>query len=186
LPNSFAHRCNEKSGYRFGVQGQDTDKELSDGAISYKYRIHDPRIGKFLSVDPLAPEYPWNSPNAFSENRVIDGVDLEGLEFLKDDEALVELKGGELRLKLPNLHNPTFHTLRPRNGAGTNIYDRPYVGIPTLIVDFRDRRTPLLPLNIFDGGKDVRTAGGRGYGKPLFYKLYIQGSIFGIQLNLVR
>lgn len=67
--------------YRYGYQAQLTDQELWDGAVSYKYRIEDPRIGRFFSVDPLAPEYPWNSPYAFSENRVIDGVELEGLEF---------------------------------------------------------------------------------------------------------
>jgi hypothetical protein len=48
--------------------------------VSYKYRVHDPRIGRFLSIDPLAPDYPHNSPYAFSENRVIDAVELEGLE----------------------------------------------------------------------------------------------------------
>jgi len=43
--------------------------------------MHDPRIGRFLSIDPLASKYPHNSPYAFSENRVIDGVELEGLEY---------------------------------------------------------------------------------------------------------
>jgi len=42
--------------------------------------MHDPRIGRFFAVDPLAPKYPHNSPYAFSENRVIDMVELEGLE----------------------------------------------------------------------------------------------------------
>ena len=42
--------------------------------------MHDPRIGRFFAVDPLTAEYPHNSPYAFSENRVIDGVELEGLE----------------------------------------------------------------------------------------------------------
>ena len=32
-------------------------------------------------MDPLSASYPYNSPYAFSENRVIDGVELEGLEF---------------------------------------------------------------------------------------------------------
>lgn len=44
--------------------------------------MHDPRIGRFFALDPLAPEYPHNSPYAFSENRVIDGVELEGLEVV--------------------------------------------------------------------------------------------------------
>jgi hypothetical protein len=42
--------------------------------------VHDARIGRFLSVDPLAPDYPHNSPYAFSENVVINAVELEGLE----------------------------------------------------------------------------------------------------------
>ena len=65
--------------YRYGFQGQEHDGET--GLVNYKYRMHDPRIGRFFAVDPLAPDYPWNSPYAFSENRVIDGVELEGLEY---------------------------------------------------------------------------------------------------------
>lgn len=71
------------NGYRFGFQGQEGDDEVSGEGNSYafKYRIHDPRLGRFLSVDPLEPEYPWNSTYAFAENSVIAGRDLEGREF---------------------------------------------------------------------------------------------------------
>ncbi|BDD12865.1 hypothetical protein FUAX_52970 (plasmid) [Fulvitalea axinellae] len=65
--------------YRYGFQGQESDTET--GFVNYKYRMHDPVIGRFFAVDPLAPDYPWNSPYAFSENRVIDGIELEGLEW---------------------------------------------------------------------------------------------------------
>jgi hypothetical protein len=44
--------------------------------------MHDPRVGRFFVVDPLEKKYPWNSPYAFSENRVIDGNELEGLELV--------------------------------------------------------------------------------------------------------
>ncbi len=69
--------------YRYGFQGQETDNELkgTGNSVNFKYRVHDPRIGRFLSLDPLTKDYPWNSPYAFSENRVIDGIDLEGLEY---------------------------------------------------------------------------------------------------------
>jgi RHS repeat-associated protein len=69
--------------YRYGFQGQEKDDEIKgDGnSINYKYRVHDTRLGRFLSLDPLAPDYPWNSPYAFSENRVIDGIELEGREW---------------------------------------------------------------------------------------------------------
>jgi len=75
--------CTSGGGYRYGFQGQERDDELkgSGNSLNYKYRMHDPRIGRFFAVDPLAPDYPWNSPYAFSENRVIDGVELEGLEY---------------------------------------------------------------------------------------------------------
>lgn len=70
-------------GHRYGFQGQEKDDEVKGegNSVNYKYRMHDPRIGRFFSLDPLAPDYPWNSPFAFSENRVIDGVELEGLEY---------------------------------------------------------------------------------------------------------
>jgi RHS repeat-associated protein len=71
--------------YRYGFQGQEMDNEIKGvgNSINYKYRMHDPRIGRFFALDPLAPKYPHNSPYAFSENRVIDGIELEGLEYTK-------------------------------------------------------------------------------------------------------
>lgn len=69
-------------GYRYGFQGQENDTEIKGrgNSVNYKYRMHDPRVGRFFAVDPLAPSYPWNSPYAFSENSVISAVELEGLE----------------------------------------------------------------------------------------------------------
>ncbi len=69
--------------YRYGFQGQEKDDEVkgAGNSVNYKFRIHDPRVGRFFAVDPLFKDYPWNSPYAFSENRVIDGVELEGAEY---------------------------------------------------------------------------------------------------------
>ena len=69
--------------YRYGFQGQEKDDEIkgsSGSSVNYKYRMHDPRIGRFFSRDPLEAEFSWNSPYSFSENRVIDAIELEGLE----------------------------------------------------------------------------------------------------------
>jgi RHS repeat-associated protein len=68
--------------YRYGFQGQESDGEVKGegNSINFTYRMHDPRIGRFLSIDPLAGKYAYNSPYAFSENRVIDAIELEGLE----------------------------------------------------------------------------------------------------------
>lgn len=43
--------------------------------------MHDPRIGRFFVPDPLTAAYPHNSAYAFSENRVMDGIDLERAEY---------------------------------------------------------------------------------------------------------
>jgi RHS repeat-associated protein len=67
---------------RFDFQRQESDKEwLGGNAVAFKYRFHDPRLGRFISVDPLMASYPHNSSYAFSENFVINGIELEGLEL---------------------------------------------------------------------------------------------------------
>ena len=70
---------------RYGFQGQEMDNEQkgTGNSINYKFRMHDPKVGRFFSVDPLTASYPWNSPYAFSENQVIDAIELEGLEKYK-------------------------------------------------------------------------------------------------------
>ena len=68
--------------YSRGFQGQEQDNEITEGYVNFTYRGYDPRIGRLnWAVDPLSAKYPWNSSYAFSENRVIDGIELEGLEF---------------------------------------------------------------------------------------------------------
>jgi len=75
-------RNDNSAGYRYQGQGQEEDNEFTEGMLSFEYRVHDPRIGRFLSVDPLRQQYAYNSTYAFSENRVIDAVELEGLEMV--------------------------------------------------------------------------------------------------------
>jgi RHS repeat-associated protein len=76
------NRHGSSSSYRYGFQGQEKDDELKGegNSMNYTFRMHDPRVGRFFARDPLQKSYPWNSPYAFSENRVIDGIELEGRE----------------------------------------------------------------------------------------------------------
>ena len=69
--------------YRFAFNGKESDPEWKGtiGAVyDYGFRIYDSRTGKFLSVDPLTREFPWNSTYTFAENDVIRAIDLEGAE----------------------------------------------------------------------------------------------------------
>jgi len=76
--------------YRYGYQGSEKDNEVkgNGNSVNFKYRMHDPRTGRFFAVDPLASSYPHNSPYAFSENRVLDAIELEGLEKVEVTNAL--------------------------------------------------------------------------------------------------
>lgn len=44
----------QSEGYRYGFQNQEHDDEHWSGAVSYKNRVEDRRLGRFFSVDPLA------------------------------------------------------------------------------------------------------------------------------------
>ncbi|MFN3639889.1 MAG: RHS repeat domain-containing protein [Flavobacterium sp.] len=92
--------------YRYGFQGQERDDEVKGegNSLNYTFRMHDPRVGRFLSLDPLSAQYPHNSPFAFAENRVIDGIDLEAGEYLNYKDALVEFQIGKLHIKLENFN----------------------------------------------------------------------------------
>ena len=72
------------------------DNELKGegNSLNYTFRMHDPRVGRFLSIDPLYKSFPWNSPYAFSENRVIDMIELEGGETALSNAFIYAAKGG--------------------------------------------------------------------------------------------
>ncbi|MCJ7933150.1 MAG: polymorphic toxin type 8 domain-containing protein [Chryseobacterium sp.] len=61
----------------YKMQGQELQET---GFYAYKWRNYMPDVGRFFNVDPLSEEYAYQSHYNFSENRVIDNVELEGLE----------------------------------------------------------------------------------------------------------
>ena len=68
--------------YRYGFNGKEKDNEVKgDGnQQDYGMRIYDPRLGRFLSVDPLQKSYPELTPYQFASNGPIANIDLDGLE----------------------------------------------------------------------------------------------------------
>lgn len=61
---------------------QDQEYEEETGWVKFKWRNHDPAIGRFFNIDPLSESFYYNSPYAFSENKVTSGIELEGLEHV--------------------------------------------------------------------------------------------------------
>jgi len=80
-------------GYRYGFNGKENDNEVKGNGNQQDYgmRIYDPRLGRFLSVDPLAQEFPWYSPYQFAGNKPIEAIDLDGAEeFYVNQQNLVK------------------------------------------------------------------------------------------------
>jgi RHS repeat-associated protein len=134
--NYVVQICNTEDGngkdYRYGFNGQEKDNEIKGvgNSLDFKFRAYDSRLGKFLSVDPLADSYPWNSTYAFAENRVIDGIDLEGAEwhnynltFNQNDEPVLKYLSTEDKRdivgKFFNLEQPKGTSVS-RNGQTFN------------------------------------------------------------------
>ncbi len=68
-------------GYRYGFNGKEKDKDINSlTAYDYGFRIYNPAIGKFLSVDPISSNFPWNSPYSYAEGDPVNYEDLDGLE----------------------------------------------------------------------------------------------------------
>jgi RHS repeat-associated protein len=82
-----------KSGVAFFGQGnyknyKYQEQELQEtGFYSFKWRNYMPDVGRFFNIDPLSEKYAYQSHYNFSENRLIDARELEGLEMMKLYEA---------------------------------------------------------------------------------------------------
>ncbi len=83
----------QATAYRYGFNGKENDNEVkgSGNQQDYGMRIYDPRIGRFLSVDPLTAKFPYYTPYQFSGNSPIKFIDLDGLEPAEPDQ--IEYKG---------------------------------------------------------------------------------------------
>jgi len=70
-------------------QGQVHVDDLELNWDSYRYRNHQSDIGRFFNIDPMADAFYYNSPYAFSENKVTTHREMEGLEafFIHGSES---------------------------------------------------------------------------------------------------
>lgn len=91
---------NLQANYKYKFQGQERQDELGLNWDSFKWRNYDYAIGRFMSIDPLSEKDAYQSHYNFSENRVIDGRELEGLEW--ENFRTTGSNPGSLKTKLPS------------------------------------------------------------------------------------
>jgi hypothetical protein len=68
-----------------------------------------------MSIDPISEKFPHVSPYNYAENRVPNGIDLWGLQFVNANKAKIYIHGSGAALKYDNLSRPTQYRI---NNAG--------------------------------------------------------------------
>jgi len=126
---SYLSCTGDTTGYRYGFNGKEMDNEVKGNGAQYDYgfRIYDPRLGRFLSVDPLTASYPWYTPYQFAGNQPINAIDLDGLE---EYEVIrwIDQKGAhqssEITVWVAGQHSddPLINKKIPANTDGANAY----------------------------------------------------------------
>lgn len=123
-------RSSNSSDYRYGFNGKESDDEVKGEGAQYDYgfRIYDPRIAKFLSVDPLTASYPFYTPYQFAGNMPIWAIDLDGLEELIQTTKFIELSTSQIAVfksseVLTNVYNDIS---KPEKRATQKVYFATY------------------------------------------------------------
>ena len=84
----------DQAEYKYGFNSKENDNEVYGDANfqDYGMRMYDTRVGRFVSADPLIvseQKYPELSPYQFASNRPIDGIDLDGLEWSRENDGTI-------------------------------------------------------------------------------------------------
>jgi RHS repeat-associated protein len=92
--------------YRYGFNGMERDDEMKGIGNSYDFgaRMYDPRLGRFLSLDPDFNKYPWNSPYDYAINSPIKFQDKEG----KGPDIIIN-NSSKSQIKLTGSATVVFH-----------------------------------------------------------------------------
>ncbi|HTE13353.1 MAG TPA: RHS repeat-associated core domain-containing protein [Chitinophagaceae bacterium] len=100
--------------YRYGFNGKENDNEVKGEGNQQDYgmRIYDPRLGRFLSVDPLEEKYLELSTYQYASNSPIVFIDLDGEEGaykMPDGSLYFHPASGHLRIPVPTGAIPLDH-----------------------------------------------------------------------------
>ncbi len=136
--------------YRYGFNGKEKDNK--DGVVQYDYgfRIYDPRLVRFKSVDPLCKSYPMLTPYQFASNSPIFYIDIDGME------------GGKYRI-------PGSETmLLPTNAIVTKTFakseQRNLMGFDTKVnVKKGELQSFQIGKELYEANYNVKTGGFTGY-----------------------
>ena len=129
--------------YRFGFDNKEKDNDIYGESNAYDFggRVYDPRLGRWLSVDPKTSKYTSWSPYNFGIDNPVNVIDPDGQDIILLIWATVDGDPGHAAIAVRNytterekvngkwkqVHNPadtyTLYELGP-NDVGANLHDR--------------------------------------------------------------
>jgi len=121
--------------YKYGFNGKENDNDVKGlgNQQDYGMRIYDARVGRFLSVDPIARQYAELTPYQFASNTPISSIDLDGLE------ASVSTEKNTYFVVLKNIH---FRFIQRKSNEYFTQATKDYPGhdfsINTQMFDYKD------------------------------------------------
>ncbi|MBV7269213.1 hypothetical protein KCG49_08435 [Winogradskyella sp. WHY3] len=143
-------------------QGQEISKELGYNMLEFRYRHYDPAICRFVTIDPLAEDYTYNSIYAFQENKLGMGIELEGAELLGHDIAIyIATKASEWKSKVSGHQNNLHRAIGNRIEAHRTGKEKSNVTVGNISVDqVRDAQTMSesakgIASETIDSGKEI-------------------------------
>ena len=127
-------------GYRYGFNGKEHEKEITEGDYDFGARIYDGRIGRWLSVDPLYKKYPNFSPYVFVANNTLNAIDIKGKDiiFILDREAANG--NGHAAVLIGNEKSGWVYVSMNGTGKGEPWGDSKYPDVGTPIVDEKGKK----------------------------------------------
>lgn len=153
----MARRNFNRLDYRYGFNGKENDNEIKGvgNQQDYGFRMYDPRLGRFLSVDPLFAEYPWYTPYQFAGNKPIRYIDLDGLE---EFDVMMNKKTGSITISVANYRKVRTNSTRVRvnyysmNEDGTKVKVRTSNQFNYGPAQSLQKKYALDELSVIDGG----------------------------------
>ena len=151
------------SEYRYGFNREESDSEAygDNNIYDYGFRIYSPRLGKFLSVDPLTKTYPMLTPYQFASNTPIQGIDLDGLEIYYTTSGELLGRVGKTDLRVKNVSDNWGPTVAMYiNWTNTSKTQKDYDWNYSVV----NNPTYTFPTNIVAGKNDTKISGFYGHG----------------------
>lgn len=115
--------------YRFAFNGKEKDDEIKGNGNSYDFgaRMHDPRLGRFFSLDPKFKDYPNFSPYLYAANNPIFLIDFNGEgPQISINDVIAAFNDGKKAVS----YSITLYVDQPVSGS-TEGYDKSLTGIDT-------------------------------------------------------